>query len=100
MLVQPRHDLDEVAGARAVIELGAKDAVPAVAAGARRSRQAEDEGRTRDAGGGAALDRRGADLGVAQHMKGDGKTIYPLFEQGLDRFRRDVAAGKTGAARG
>ena len=34
MLVEPRHDLDEIAGARAVIELGGKDPVPAVAAGA------------------------------------------------------------------
>ena len=71
-----------------------------VAAGARRSRQAEDEGRAGNAGGGAALHRRGADLGVAQHVEGDGKTIHPLFEQRLDRLRRHVAAGETGAAGG
>src|SRR3954451_17408032 len=34
MFVQPRHDLDEIAGPGAVVELGAKDAVPAVAASA------------------------------------------------------------------
>ena len=50
--------------------------------------------------GGAALDRRGADLGVAQHVEGDRETVHPLFEQRLDRLRRHVAAGKTGAAGG
>src|SRR4051812_33998870 len=71
MLVQPRHDLDEIAGARAVVELGLEDAVPAVAAGAGRTREAEDVGRARDARGGAALDRRRADLGVAEHVERD-----------------------------
>src|SRR5207245_2838377 len=61
-------------------------------------RQTEDVRRARDAGGGAALDRRGADLGVAQHVKGDRETIHPLFEQRLDRLGRHVAARKTGAA--
>ena len=100
MFVEPRHDLDEIAGARAVVELGGEDAVPAVAAGAGRSWQAEDEGRTGDAGGGAALDRRGADLGVAQHVERDRETVHPLLEQRLDRLRRHVAAGKAGAAGG
>src|SRR5260370_17563539 len=100
MLVQPRHDLDEIAGPRAVIELCGEDAVPAVTAGAWRTRQAEDEGRAGNAGGSPALDRRGTDLGVAQHMEGDRKSIHPLFEQRLDPLRRDVAAGKAGAAGG
>src|SRR6478672_3896107 len=100
MLVEPRHDLDEIAGPRAVIELRAQNAVPAVAAGAGRTGQAEDEGRPRHAGGDAALDGRGADLGVAQHVKGDRKAVHALLEQRLDRLRRDVAAGKAGAAGG
>jgi len=37
---------------------------------------------------------RGADLGVAQHVEGDGKSIHPLFEQRLDRLRRHVAPVK------
>src|SRR5262245_35068911 len=49
VLVEPRHDLDEIAGPRPIVELGGEDAVPAVAAGARRARQAEDVGRARDA---------------------------------------------------
>ena len=77
-----------------------QNAVPAVAAGPRRSRQTEDIGGAGDAGGGAALDRRGTDLGVAQHVKGDGETVHALFEQRLDRLRRDVAAGEAGAAGG
>ena len=58
MLVEPRHDLDEIAGTRAVIELGGEDAVPGVAAGARRSRQAEDKGRPRYADAPFAFGRR------------------------------------------
>src|SRR5712664_4269089 len=71
VFVEPRHDLDEVAGPRPVIELGREDAVPRIAAGTRRSRQAEDKGGARNARGGAALDRRSADLGIAQHVKRD-----------------------------
>ena len=40
MLVQPGHDLDEIAGPRAVVELRGQNAVPAVAAGAGRAKQA------------------------------------------------------------
>src|SRR3569623_114521 len=99
VLVQPRHDLDEIARPRAVIELVGKDAVPAVAARARRARQREDECRARHPRCRATLDRRGADLGVTQHMKGDGKAIHPLVEQRLDRLGRHVAPGEAGAAR-
>ena len=49
MLLQPRHDLDEVAGPVAVVELPLEDVVPGVAAGAGRARQAEDVGALRDA---------------------------------------------------
>src|SRR6185437_12937225 len=100
MFVQPRHDLDEIAGARAVIELGGQDAVPAVAAGAGRAWQTEDEGRPRHACGGSALDGRGADLGVAEQMKGDRESVHALFEQRLDRLRRDVAPREAGTAGG
>src|SRR4051812_46502801 len=100
MLVQPRHDLDEIAGTGAVVELGFEDAVPAVAAGTGRTWKAEDVGCARDAGRGAALDRRCADLGVAQHVECDRETVHALLEQGLDRLRRDVAPGETGAAAG
>ena len=37
---------------------------------------------------------------MAQHVKRDGETVHPLLEQGLDRLRRHVAAGKAGAAGG
>src|SRR5712671_3856586 len=80
VLIQPRHDLDEITRPRAIVELGSQNAVPAVATGAGRSRQAEDEGGAGDTGGGAALNRRSADLGVTHHVKGDGKSIHALFE--------------------
>src|SRR6202040_820916 len=72
MLVEARHDLDEVARAVAVVELVLEDRVPGIAAGARRARQTENIGRTGNAGGGARLHRRGADLLVTHHVK-DGR---------------------------
>src|SRR4051812_43628347 len=62
-LVEPGNDFDKIARPRAVVELVRKNAAPAVTAGAGRSRQAKEKRGTRRAGGGAALDRRGADLG-------------------------------------
>ena len=62
VLVEPRHQLDEIAGPIAVVELVHEDFVPGVAAGAGRAGQAEDEGRVGDARGRARLDRRRADL--------------------------------------
>src|SRR3954453_23138224 len=100
MLVQPRHDLDEIAGTRAVVELGNEDAVPAVAAGAGRAGKTEDVGRARNPRSDTALDRRRADLGVAQHVERDRKAVHALLEQRLDRLRRDVAPGEAGAAGG
>ncbi len=44
MFVEPRHDLDEVAGHVPVVELLLENSVPGVAAGAGRSRQDENEG--------------------------------------------------------
>jgi NAD(P)-dependent dehydrogenase (short-subunit alcohol dehydrogenase family) len=100
VLIQPRHDLDEVARPVAVIELVREDAVPAILAGAGRARQAEDVSRTGNARGCAGLDRRGADLGVADHQEQGREPIHPLFEQRLDRFGGDVAASEAGAAGG
>src|SRR6478672_10794616 len=69
-LVQPRHELGEVAGAEADVELLAQDVVPAVLAGAGRAGQREDVGRVGDAGGGAALHGRRADLLEADPAEG------------------------------
>ena len=62
MLLQARHDLDEIAGTVAVVELPLEDVVPRILAGAGRARQAEDVGALRQAGAGARLDRGGAHL--------------------------------------
>src|SRR5438552_7801696 len=98
VLVEARHDLDEIAGAVAVVELVQQNFVPGVAAGAGRAGQAEDVGRAGDAGGGAGLDRRGADLGLAHQDKHRRKTLHAFLEQWLERLRRDIAAGEAGAA--
>src|SRR5258708_17697014 len=58
MLIEPRHDLDEIAWPVTIIELVHQNVVPGVAAGARRARQAKDVGRAGDARNGAGLDRR------------------------------------------
>src|SRR6516162_2262034 len=61
MLLQPRHQLDEVARAEAVVELVHEDALPGVAAGAGRSRQREEVSTACDPGRRPTLDRRGPD---------------------------------------
>ena len=68
MLLQPRHDLDEVAGPVAMSS-GGEDAVPGVAAGPGRARQREKVGAPRHAGAGAALHRGGADLRMGDIVK-------------------------------
>src|SRR5215475_9038361 len=48
MLLKPRHQLDQVAGAPAAVELPFENIVPAVAAGAGRAGQGEEVGATGD----------------------------------------------------
>src|SRR5262249_660116 len=100
MLLEARHDLDEIAGTVAIVELMQEDLIPGVATGAGRARQAEDVGAPGNAGGRARLDRRGADLRLAYHQEHRGETVHALLEQGLDRLRRHVAPREAGAAGG
>src|SRR5437879_6520680 len=65
LLLQARHQLDEVARAETVVELVDEDPLPGVAARRGRTRQREEIGAAGDPSGGAALDRRRADLVVA-----------------------------------
>src|ERR1700761_6887842 len=69
MFLQPRHELNEVAGTMPVVELVLDDVVPAVAARARRAGQGEEIGAAGDAGRRAALDRRGADLLIGEEAE-------------------------------
>src|SRR5262245_6568743 len=75
VLVEARHDLDEIAGTVAVAELVHQDLVPGIAAGARRARQAEDVGAAGNSGGranGAILAQDSALLllaGLPAHFK-------------------------------
>src|SRR5438067_5653334 len=66
VLLQPRHQFDEIAGAEAVVELVNEDAFPGVAAGARRARQRKEISAAGDPCRRPALDCRGPNLVVAQ----------------------------------
>src|SRR5436309_11526851 len=98
MLLQAGHQLDEVAGAEAVVELVDEDALPGVPAGARRAGQREQIGAAGDPGGGAALDRRSADLLVALPAEQLAKAGNLLFVDAVESFGGHVAAGNPGAA--
>src|SRR5579863_8871857 len=52
MLVEPRHDLDEISRPIAIVELMHQDFVPGVPAGSRRPRKAENIRGSGDASGG------------------------------------------------
>src|SRR6266699_5312448 len=98
MLLQARHQLDEVAGAEAIVELVDEDPLPGVAAGAGRAGQREQIGAAGDPGGGAALDRRGADLVEAEPAEQFAKPGDLLFIDAVEGFGRDVAASDPGPA--
>src|SRR5262245_30157043 len=99
MLLEPWHDLDEVAGLVAVVELLLQNQIPAVATGSRRAWQAEDIFSLGHASRRPRLNGRGADLSEGQVMKSDGEALDLLFEQGPHGFDGDVETSETGAAR-
>src|SRR5579864_8096406 len=98
MFLEPRHQLDEVARPVPVVELVLDDVVPTIAAGAGRAGQGEEIGAAGDTGGGAALDRRGADLLIGEIAEKLAKPGDLLFINGMERLRRDVAAGDARSA--
>src|SRR5690606_36585534 len=83
VLVQPRHDLDEVAGHVPIVELWLQDLVPAVPARPGGARQREQVRAPRDPGAGAALHRRGSDL--------DHRDMGEDHAEGVDLLLVDVA---------
>src|SRR5690606_19684613 len=97
-LEQAGHELDQVARAGTVVELGLDQLVPGGAAGAGRARQAEDVGAVGDAGKGARLDGRGLDVGPGEPAKDLAEALDLLVQQRRDRLGRAVAAGDAGAA--
>ncbi len=82
MLLKPGHDLDEIAGHMAVIELILQNLIPAVAAGARGARQAEDVFASGDAGGRPRLHGRGADLAKGDIWKATLKPSISFSKSG------------------
>src|SRR5579885_2783134 len=99
VLLEARHQLDEVARAVAIVELMDENALPAVAARTGRAGQGEKIGAAGDAARRPALDRRGPDLLVAQPAEELAEAGDLLLVDGLERFGGDVPAGDAGAAR-
>src|ERR1700731_5241255 len=99
MLLQARHQLDEIARAEAVVELVDEDALPGVATGARRAGQREEIGAAGDTRRGPALDRRGTDLVIAEPPEQFAKAGNLLLVDAMKGLGRYVAAGHAGAAR-
>src|SRR5438132_13083464 len=91
MFLQAGHQLDEVARPEAVVELVDENAFPGVAAGARRAGQGKQIGAAGDPGGGPALDRRGADLVVAEPAEQLAKAGDLLFVDAVESFGGHVA---------
>src|SRR6202011_5420756 len=98
MLLQARHQLDEIARAEAVVELVDEDPLPGVAAGAGRPGQGEQIGPAGDPSRRPALDRRGPDLLVAEPAEQLAEAGDLLLVDAVEGFRRHVAAGDPGAA--
>src|SRR3546814_2122295 len=100
LFYQPRHQVDEIAGTMAAVELGRQYALPRVLHRARRAGEREDIGAARDHGAGARLDRRGADTLVAEPAKQLPEAGDVLAVEAAQRLGRHVAAGEAGAAGG
>src|SRR5258708_3950766 len=100
MLLQTGHQLDEVARSETVVELVDENAFPGVAAGTRRAGQCEEVGAAGDPGGGPALDRRSADLVVAEPAEQLAEAGNLLLVDAVERLGGDVPAGDAGAAGG
>src|SRR5947207_14767979 len=91
MLLEARHELDQVARPEAVIELVDEDALPGIAAGARRPGHGEEIGAAGNAAGRPALDRRGADLLIAQHAEDLAEAGALLIVDRVASLRRYLA---------
>src|SRR3984893_10436606 len=99
VFLQARHQLDEIAWAKAVVELVDEDAFPGVATGARGAGQREEIGAAGDTRRGPALDRRGPDLVIAEPAEELAKAGDLLLVDAVKGLVRDVATGHAGAAR-
>src|SRR6516225_10636046 len=98
MLLQSRHQLDEIAGAKPVVELVHENPLPGVPAGARRTRQRKKIGTTSHARGCAALNRGGTDLVVAKPPEELTKTGDLLLINTLEGLWCDISPRDTCAA--
>src|SRR5690349_21457680 len=93
---QARHDLDEIARLVPDIELKFQDSVPAILDRSGRTRQREKIGALGDAGAGARLHGRCADLAETNLMEQHGKSVDLLFEERTEGFHGDIATLRPG----
>src|SRR3954454_25160065 len=100
MLLQTRHQFDEVARPVSTIQLPAQNLLPTIAASARRAGQSEQVSPARNAAGGSALDRRGLDLAIADPAEQLPEARDLLFIDRIESFGRDVATGEAGTPGG
>src|SRR5687767_15597635 len=98
MFLKAGHDFHEIAGHMAVVELILQDQIPSIPAGAGRAGEAKNVFSPGDAGGGARLNRRCADLAMGNEVEDDGEPFDFLFEERTHRLDSDVKTGETGAA--
>ena len=87
----PRHQLDQVAGSGAVIQLVTDQLAPAGAAGAGGAGQAEDQRAVGEARCRPGLDGRRADLLVAELPEELAEAVDGLVEERLERLRRRIS---------
>src|SRR3546814_16541544 len=100
LFYQPRHQVDEIAGTMAAVELGRQYALPRVLHRARRAGEREDIGAARDHGAGARLDRRGDDPLLAEPAKQPTAARDVLSDTADQLTRRPGPAGEAGDAQG
>src|SRR5690606_39728173 len=94
-----RKDHDEIVGLEAIVELVNQNFIPAILAGVWRAGQRKEQRAARNAGCGARLNCRGADLFKGNAMKDGGETVNFLVINGAESLRRHVAARKPRATR-
>src|SRR5580658_10050818 len=93
MLLQPRHQLDQIARPKPVVQLVPQNILPGVAAGAGRAGEGEEIGAAGDTGGGPRLDGRGPDLLPAEPAEDFPESRDRFFVDRLERLGRHVPAG-------
>lgn len=98
-LLDPWKQFHQIAGLMIEIELREDDLLHPQQAGSGAPRQQEHDGVAAHAGVGPRLNRRGADLRIAQPTEQFAESRNRLREQGSDGVGRDIALSDAGPPR-